>query len=506
MSEPSPEPMTRREARRGRRDERRARKQGAKMLKAAYAQAARDIKSMDPTVRERIGRADLTKGDLRDLAQLNVNRRYDEGYGDLSDQLGAVARGRVVQATGAAPSRFTRWRNTRRGTKVLKQAFTQAARDARHADPAVLAAIGRSRMQTSDLAALANRRMDEVFRPEGRFTALPPEAQARLGPAYGQAVPQQPQHFNQPTPEQFGQQVPQQFGQAPGQQFGQQFGRQSGQFGPAGQPQQMPTQLDRIQGRIAELHNRQMETLAELNELILVGQQLIQAEKARLEAFESQFNQAQGILQDAGLGPQQPQNAPQQPHTEQPGVRPDAGQRPGAQAETGQPGVEPKAEDVSGTGQQSEVAAGDTGRADPTQVVATQESDGLSAGGEELGSDALLGGEKPDRDLDRKFWETSNGQGEPQKMTMPEERPEVEAGENQSASPQEEQTDPQQQPALADQKARLSMDAAAAFDGLTPPEVTSPERARDTAENSKPGSAGRQTGGAARNNNLGQET
>ncbi|MET9317749.1 hypothetical protein ABZX12_38510 [Kribbella sp. NPDC003505] len=168
----------------------RATSRGRKTLKAAYAQAARDVKRMDPAVRERIGRANMTQSDLQQLASLHVEAQMrPDRYAGVSERLGQRASDRL-QAAGPAPRqprvsrtrnpvrrlarRYSRWgRNERRGTKALKAALTQAAKDIKRTDPSVLQAIGRSTLNSADLAALASSRMDEVFRPEGRFQGVP---------------------------------------------------------------------------------------------------------------------------------------------------------------------------------------------------------------------------------------------------------------------------------------------------------------------------------------------
>ncbi|RZT20036.1 hypothetical protein EV649_3176 [Kribbella sp. VKM Ac-2569] len=184
MSEPSQEGT----GVRARYSRHRARVRGRKTLKAAYAQAARDVKRMDPAVRERIGRANITQADLQQLASLHVDAQLrPDRYADVSQRLGQEAGSRLERG-GPEPrqprqtrnplrqvvNRYSRWgRNERQGTKLLKAALTQAAKDVKRTDPSVLQAIGRSRLNSSDLAALASGRMDQVFRPEGRFQGVP---------------------------------------------------------------------------------------------------------------------------------------------------------------------------------------------------------------------------------------------------------------------------------------------------------------------------------------------
>jgi hypothetical protein len=149
----------------------RATRRGTKTLKAAYAQAARDAKRMDPVVRERIGRANLTKADLQMLAENQIAGQFGgRQYRDLSQTLEQAAADRVP-STGRS-NRFSRWRATRRGTKALKAAYAQAAKDVKRMDPTVREAIGRNRITRSDLQALSQGRMEQVFRPEGRMGAV----------------------------------------------------------------------------------------------------------------------------------------------------------------------------------------------------------------------------------------------------------------------------------------------------------------------------------------------
>ncbi|MGZ0151445.1 hypothetical protein ACXJJ3_30630 [Kribbella sp. WER1] len=171
-------------------------RRGTKTLKAAYAQAARDVKRMDPAVREQIGRAHVTRADLQMLAGTHVDAQFGpDRYGAVSQQLGQDLSARTsTPAPTRNPlrriaNRYSRWRNTRQGTKMLKAAFTQAARDVKRTDPSVRYAIGRSTINRSDLAALASGRMDEVFRPQGRFQNVPGQQQGQQ--AQVQQAPQQ---------------------------------------------------------------------------------------------------------------------------------------------------------------------------------------------------------------------------------------------------------------------------------------------------------------------------
>jgi hypothetical protein len=287
MSEPSQEPSRMSRMRTGVSRWRNTRR-GTKTLKAAYSQAARDVKRMDPAVRERIGRANMTRADLQMLADTNIGRQFrPELYGQAAQGLEASAAARVQQAgTSAAPTRnpfrrlanrVSRWRNTRQGTKALKAAYTQAARDVKRMDPAVREAIGRSTVTKADLQAFSQGHMDQVFRPEGRNGALAQQ------PAQSQQVgaPDQQQVVQ---PQQAQQQMPQQMVQ----------------------PQQ----------------DRTMQLLAEYNQLQAQAAQLLQTRIAQLQAEAAQLTamyqaqmaqqaQVAQMLQPEAGQQQQPQREPE---------------------------------------------------------------------------------------------------------------------------------------------------------------------------------------------------
>ncbi len=184
-------------------------RRGTKTLKAAYAQAARDVKRMDPAVREAIGRSNMTRSDLQQVASLHVDAQFrPDRYGDVSQRLGAEASARVNPARRETrnplrriSNRYSRWQDRRRGTKALKAAFTQAARDVKRTDPQVRWAIGRSTINKADLAALAASRMDQVFRPEGRFQNVPGQQQNGAG-RQGQGIQSRDAVRQAPSPQQ----------------------------------------------------------------------------------------------------------------------------------------------------------------------------------------------------------------------------------------------------------------------------------------------------------------
>jgi hypothetical protein len=201
-------------------------RRGAATLKAAFAQAARDAKRMDPSVRERIGRANMTKADLQQLAEAHITGAYRPEQRGFTQQLSDRTTARAVAADSSVrqtrnpirrvANRVSRWRNTRQGTATLKAAYTQADRDVKRMDPAVRESIGRSRITKADLQNLAQAQMDQTFRPEGRFNPYQqPQAQPQT---HAQAQPQgqtQPQAQGQAQPQPQSQAQPQAQAQPP---------------------------------------------------------------------------------------------------------------------------------------------------------------------------------------------------------------------------------------------------------------------------------------------------
>ncbi|WP_427889354.1 hypothetical protein ACQHIV_38990 [Kribbella sp. GL6] len=260
-------------------------RRGTKTLKAAYAQAARDVKRMDPAVREQIGRANMTRADLQMLAGTHVDAQFrPDRYGAVSQQLGEAMSARTsTPAQTRNPlrriaNRYSRWRNTRQGTKMLKAAFTQAARDVKRTDPAVRYAIGRSTINRSDLAALASGRMDEVFRPQGRFQNVPAQQQG---------------------PQVQGQQVQGQ--QVQGQQV---------------QGQQPTAAAQQLNDRMTQQIQTLQETIEQQSRVISAMQQNLQAQAQLQGLLETRIQQLQQQVADQGQGQtgpeldQQPERQP----------------------------------------------------------------------------------------------------------------------------------------------------------------------------------------------------
>jgi hypothetical protein len=187
MSQNTPE-FTRPQLRRLNREYRRAGRQGTKDLKAAFAMARKNVKNMDPAVREGIGRANLTSGDLSAMAQRSVSGVHSDRDRAQLAALGQAAQGRGTgprnQSTslvGMLSNSVSRWNDLRRGTKMLKAAYAQAAKDAKTMDPMVRAQIGHSNMTRGDLSYLAQRNLTQALQSPGDFESAPGQ-QMDLGP------------------------------------------------------------------------------------------------------------------------------------------------------------------------------------------------------------------------------------------------------------------------------------------------------------------------------------
>ena len=178
-------------------------RRGTSTLKASYAQAARDVKRMDPAVRQAIGRSNMMKADLQVLAEAQVVGAVRPGDQAFAQVLSDRATSRVEAVGASAPptrnpvrmvgNRISRWRDTRQGTARLKAAYTQAARDVKRTDPTVREAIGRSRINKSDLTHFSKTQMEATFRPEGRQVPGQPQIQTQVqGQAPAQTQAQTP--------------------------------------------------------------------------------------------------------------------------------------------------------------------------------------------------------------------------------------------------------------------------------------------------------------------------
>ncbi len=257
-------------------------RRGTKTLKAAYAKAASEATRLDPVVRERIGRANLSKADLQKLAEAHIAGQFG-GNRDLSQTLDQVAADRVP-ANGRT-NRFSRWRATRRGTKAVKAAYAQAARDVKKMDAGIRRQIGESRISRSDLQAMSRKHLWTVFRPEGRTGGAAP------GPAPGAAP-----------------------GMAPGAVAGAALGAPDAQ---------QPAQLDALAEQILRTAELQLQATMLQNQ--------------RLQEIQQQLAEVLAQNQQQTAQPEVAQAETGQPETGQPEVgQAAAGQPEVAQAEAGQ--------------------------------------------------------------------------------------------------------------------------------------------------------------------------
>ncbi|MGW5194641.1 DUF4097 family beta strand repeat-containing protein [Kribbella sp. NPDC004138] len=359
----------------------RATSRGRKTLKAAYAQAARDVMRMDPAVRERIGRANMTQSDLQQLASLHVDAQMrPDRYAGVSERLGQRASDRLQEA-GPAPRqprvsrtrnpvrriarRYSRWgRNERRGTKALKAALTQAAKDIKRTDPSVLRAIGRSTLNSADLAALASSRMDEVFRPEGRFQGVP------------------------------------------GQQNG--AGRQGQGIQSRDAVRQTPQQSEQVAQRIAALQQSILESQQQMLTLMEENNRLQAEMRQLLEARVQQLQQ-----ENAGTDPAlEPGRDQQREGVNQ--LEPSTGQEPGERAEGGPEG-EPRATGDAEVGEPRAVGEAEVGDDNGPQVGEGGEPRTPQAGPEVDGAEA--------RNPAEDWTVSSETQGESARSAEAQERP-----------------------------------------------------------------------------------
>ncbi|TDD18254.1 hypothetical protein E1218_26395 [Kribbella turkmenica] len=436
MSEPSPEPGRIRRMSNGISRWRNTRR-GTKTLKAAYAQAARDAKRMDPVVRERIGRANLTKAELQMLAESQVAAQFGgQRHRDLARTLSQDAAGRVPDGRA---NRFSRWRATRRGTKAIKAAYAQAAKDVKKMDPAVRESIGRHRITRSDLQALSQGRMEDVFRPEGRMGA-PPGAQ-------------------QPQQQQPAQQAP-----LADQLRAAQLQLQATML----QNQQFQLQLESIQQQLLQA---QLQTQQQMQAL---QQQLREAQSSTgPEAQTPTGPEAQAPAQPEAQAPAQPEaQAPAQPEVRTPSG-PEA--RTSAQSETQAPG-QSEVQNPDLVGQHAVVPDGRAAAQSDVQRPPVDQRQAWVASGtgqaNHQAAPARPGTEGQQRPADVQAAAASNQQWSPDPSVAP----------DQSASSQ------------ADAKGKLTKEFDAAFTGQAPPRVSNGEQGRPAGERPAGNEHHRQTG------------
>lgn len=184
LSNPSPRRMTRR---------------GTRTLKAAYAQAQRDVKRMDPAVLAAVGRSKMNGQDLKHLAHANINGLYGSNHERFANQLNAQAAAQIQATTPASQrtrnpfkqlsNRRAEKKAVRQGRYVLEQAYAQAKSEVKRIDPAVRQGIGHSRVSKQDLARLSTAQLSAPIRAGIEQAAQHHYAQARASAAAVAAQP-----------------------------------------------------------------------------------------------------------------------------------------------------------------------------------------------------------------------------------------------------------------------------------------------------------------------------
>jgi hypothetical protein len=174
-------------------------KQGTSTLKAAYAQAARDVKRMDPAVLAAVGRSGMNSSDLKHLAHANVEGLYGNGHERFAQQINAQASAQVQATTPShqktrnpfkkLSQRRQNKKDVRQGKALLKAAYAQAKSEVKRVDPKVREAIGRSGVNKQDLKMLSHAQLSGVVRNGIEQAAQQHYTQARAAAAAVAAQP-----------------------------------------------------------------------------------------------------------------------------------------------------------------------------------------------------------------------------------------------------------------------------------------------------------------------------
>ncbi|TDO45086.1 hypothetical protein EV643_114231 [Kribbella sp. VKM Ac-2527] len=197
-------------------------RRGRSMVKGAYARAYSDARRMDKDFLERIGRADLTPGDLQVLSTAHLEAEYGNSRQVAYAQaLDSIVAGRVQAAAPSAQTtrnpikmvanRYSRWSNVRQGRATLRAGYALAEQSLKRMDPAALQRISREGVTRAALQNRIETRMDQVIRPELHQNAAAPGQVQGQAPAQtpGQAAGQAPAQAPAQSPAQAqGQAVP----------------------------------------------------------------------------------------------------------------------------------------------------------------------------------------------------------------------------------------------------------------------------------------------------------
>ncbi|MFB6724173.1 hypothetical protein ACFCV3_28605 [Kribbella sp. NPDC056345] len=186
MSQNPPE-FTGSQRRRLSREYKRNVKQGTKDAKAALTLKRSDRRRMDPAFREALGRSNLTAADLSAMMQRSVTGTQNAQARAELGALGQAAQQRIRAPRTETPSlggmlanAYSRWRDLRRGTKLLKAASTLAAKDMKTVSRIIRAQLGHSTLTRGDLSHLAQRNLVQAFNSPGDFEVRPGEQAPQL--------------------------------------------------------------------------------------------------------------------------------------------------------------------------------------------------------------------------------------------------------------------------------------------------------------------------------------
>lgn len=300
MSEAEPEPTTRRQ----RKAQRKQTRRGRNVLKGTFALLRRDAGKANPETRRLIGAANITKAELQQLAHLNLAAQFrPDLYKEQAQQAQAIVDGRLEAArTAPAGGAISRWRDRKQGTKTMKAAYAQVARDVKQRDPRLHHAVGGMPFSKHDLRDLVRSDINAIVRRADQFNALPGRQQ------------QQPMVQSPPVGEQ----------QAPGQAVPAQ--QVSGEFERLAQINQAYVEMNELMGQRLE------QLQAQVDELTTKVEQLTQQQAALQEAAGRQVQENEGpaaetpapaaeqpVAEQPGPVAEQPQPGAEQPVAEQPG-------------------------------------------------------------------------------------------------------------------------------------------------------------------------------------------
>ncbi len=477
-------------------------RQGTKDFKAAATLRNRDLRQFDRGVLEAVGRSNLTPADLSTMMQRSITGTQSAQARSELAALGQAAQGRVraprVESptlAGMVGNAYSRWRDARRGAKLMKAAGALTAKDAKTIDPVIRAQLGHSTMTRADLAHLAQRNFAQAFRSPGDFEVSP-----------GEQAPQLPQGF-----------------------MSREDAARGAQQADAGRLDSLRDEIRQLREQIALLEQQVAQLESELQQAEV---QTPEVESPEVQTPEAQQPEAQtpDVQSPEAQTPEAQQPEAQSPDAQQPTAQPAEGQsaqtqQPEAQspqaqqpegqaAEAQQPEVQstqaqtPEAQRADSAQNVGQHQAVPTDRAEAQQWVsantgenqqpsaqrpANQRGAGQQSGEQQSGAQQPAGqgaAAQGPRGTAQPVFQAAGGQpttrpGQPQ-------RPAVEQPVFQAAG---------EQPNESIRKAEIARAAAAAYDGTANPRAGTAEQAAKTAESDPNKRPDRGTGQSAAKNN-----